>query len=283
MTLLNCLCSVRVPTTNDTNTDKSSNTIKTLISKSSIGRRYSVFRILTSSTEKQRELRRQSTLREKMRKVNHSLVKSGNKENSLGKKQAGLEQQAQTAFILSWNMFTLITNETCFTVKIVHIRRCIAWIMVETCLFWSWLKLPQKVVSIMLPWQNKHVKHFRRKRRKSEYPKRDSSAEGMQQQVMTQVLRRTSSLSESGWELRVTGRFRVLLIALQRTLTKKRWGSLSTTCVRLEKWKCGGSRWSLQNFAKYTNFCYDKLTFINSFHSRVSTSGKEGTFRYIWY
>lgn len=101
MTLLNCLCSVRVPTTNDTNTDKSSNTIKTLISKSSIGRTYSVFRILTSSTEKQRELRRQSTLREKMRKVNHSLVKSGNKEDSLGKKQAGLEQQAQTAFILS--------------------------------------------------------------------------------------------------------------------------------------------------------------------------------------
>ena len=53
-------------------------------------------------------------------------------------------------FTLGRNMISLITNETCFAMKSVHIRRCIARIMIETCLFWSWLKQPHEVVSIMI-------------------------------------------------------------------------------------------------------------------------------------
>ena len=53
-------------------------------------------------------------------------------------------------FTLGRNMISLITNETCFAMKSVHIRRCIARLMIETCLFWSWSKLPREVVSIMI-------------------------------------------------------------------------------------------------------------------------------------
>ena len=44
-------------------------------------------------------------------------------------------------------MTSLITNENCFVTKSVHIRQCIARIMVETWLFWAWLKQPREVVS----------------------------------------------------------------------------------------------------------------------------------------
>ena len=42
---------------------------------------------------------------------------------------------ANTVFTLDRNMISLITNETCFAMKSVHIRRCVARIMIETCLF----------------------------------------------------------------------------------------------------------------------------------------------------
>ena len=35
-------------------------------------------------------------------------------------------------FTLCGNMISLITNETCFAMKSVHIRRCVARIMIET-------------------------------------------------------------------------------------------------------------------------------------------------------
>ncbi len=39
---------------------------------------------------------------------------------------------SKAAFTLGRNMISLITNETCFVVKSVHIRQCIARIMIET-------------------------------------------------------------------------------------------------------------------------------------------------------
>lgn len=53
-------------------------------------------------------------------------------------------------FTCAWNMLSLNTNEACFTAKLVHTRWCIAQNMIETCLVWSWLKLPHEVVSIMI-------------------------------------------------------------------------------------------------------------------------------------
>ena len=60
--------------------------------------------------------------------------------------------ESKAVFTLGRNMISLITNETCFALKSVHIRRCVARIMIETCLFWSWLKQPHEVVSIMIRW-----------------------------------------------------------------------------------------------------------------------------------
>lgn len=53
-------------------------------------------------------------------------------------------------FTLGQNMFSLITNETCFTATSVHIRQCIARIMIKTHLFWAWLKLSHVAVSISI-------------------------------------------------------------------------------------------------------------------------------------
>ena len=44
-------------------------------------------------------------------------------------------KDANTVFTLGRNMFRLIINETCFAMKIVHISRCIARIMMEARLF----------------------------------------------------------------------------------------------------------------------------------------------------
>ena len=42
---------------------------------------------------------------------------------------------SHAVFRLGRNMFSLMTNESCFTMKFVHIRRYIARIMIKTCLF----------------------------------------------------------------------------------------------------------------------------------------------------
>ena len=56
----------------------------------------------------------------------------------LTKKEEGFNTLCKynTVFTVGRNMFSLIMNaETCFTMKIVHIRRCIARIVIKTCLF----------------------------------------------------------------------------------------------------------------------------------------------------
>ena len=57
---------------------------------------------------------------------------------------------AEAVFTLGRNMICLNTNETSFVMKSLHIRQCIARIMVETWLFWAWLKQPREVVSVMI-------------------------------------------------------------------------------------------------------------------------------------
>lgn len=48
------------------------------------------------------------------------------------------------------NMISRITNKTCFFMKSVDIRQYIARIMVDTWLFWAWLKQSREVVSIRI-------------------------------------------------------------------------------------------------------------------------------------
>lgn len=52
--------------------------------------------------------------------------------------------------MLGRNMITVITKETCFAGKHTHIRRYITRIMIQTCLFWAWLKQPHEVFSIII-------------------------------------------------------------------------------------------------------------------------------------
>jgi len=47
----------------------------------------------------------------------------------------------KAVFTLGQNMVSLIANET-LVMRSVHIRQCIVQIMVETGLFWAWLKQP---------------------------------------------------------------------------------------------------------------------------------------------
>ena len=47
-------------------------------------------------------------------------------------------------FTLGRKMISLITYETCLA------RQCIAQIMIETCLFWSWSRQPHKIVLNMI-------------------------------------------------------------------------------------------------------------------------------------
>ena len=60
---------------------------------------------------------------------------------SLSSREHALSWQTYTVFTLGQNMLSLIINETCFTMKIAHIRQYIAQIIIETCLFSAWLKL----------------------------------------------------------------------------------------------------------------------------------------------
>ena len=48
----------------------------------------------------------------------------------------------KAVFTLGRNMVSLIANETCLVMRSVHIRQSIVQIMVETGLFWAWLKQP---------------------------------------------------------------------------------------------------------------------------------------------
>ena len=46
-----------------------------------------------------------------------------------------IEVSVMRGVTLGRNMFSLVTNETCLTMEILHIRRCITQIVIERCLF----------------------------------------------------------------------------------------------------------------------------------------------------